>query len=99
MKNLFLKLCYISNILLIVVTIMLAISHILEIEAIKDLLFSNFGALIRGVLALLSIFLWIYCIFIWTKHDKKIPRLLLIFFLSGIYIIFYFRRIIKKGWL
>lgn len=99
MKNIFLKICYISNILLVVVTIMLAISYSFNIETIYNLIFSGIGVAIRGVLVLLSMFLWIYCMMIWAKFDKKTIRIFLILFFNGIYVIFYYRRIKKEKWI
>jgi len=99
MKKTFLKLCYVSNLLLVVMTVAVTISYVLRMEAIYNQLFSLPGTVIRGVLGLMSIILWIYCINIWAKFDKKVSRLFLILFLTSFYIIFYFRRILREGWL
>lgn len=99
MKNIFLKTCYISNILLIVITIMLAISYSFNIDTIYNLIFSGIGVAIRGILVILSIILWIYCLLIWAKFDKKTIRIYLLLFLNGVYVIFYYRKIKKKKWI
>lgn len=98
MKNIFLNFCYIANILLVIITIMLAVSYSFNIDAIYNLIFSDIGVAIRGILVVLSMLLWIHCIIIWSKFDKNMSHLLLIFLLSGIYVIFYFRRIKKEAW-
>lgn len=41
----------------------------------------------------------IWNIVIWAKKDKKIGRLLALFFLPGIYTLFYYRIVIKNKYL
>lgn len=98
MKSLFLKVCYMANLVLVVVSVLLPFSLLLEVNYVPELLVSDIGLVIRGILAFLVVILWGYCIFIWAKYDKKIYRLFLILFLSSLYIVFYYRRILKEGW-
>ena len=98
MKNTFLKVCYIANLFLILIALLLPITYFLKVNFISDLLVSDIWGFIRGVLLILTIILWIYCINIWAKFDKKLYRLFLILLLNSIYIIFYYRKALKEGW-
>jgi hypothetical protein len=79
--------------------IMVTISFLLNIDSVYNFFFSDIGSTIRGILALLSIIFWVYCISIWAKFDKKVYRLFMLIFLTNFYTIFYFRRILREGWM
>ena len=53
----------------------------------------------RMLLTLPILFLWIYCMILWSKKDKVVARFFLLFFLNGFYTPFYFNRVLKNGWL
>lgn len=53
---------------------------------------------IRILLAVPTLVLWIYCMKIWSKHDKKVTRFFLIFFFPGVYQLFYYVQSENKGW-
>ncbi len=55
--------------------------------------------LIRTILTIPIIFVWIKTIRIWVKYDKRIPQLLLILFLTGIYSPVYYLKAVRKGWI
>jgi hypothetical protein len=42
---------------------------------------------------------WIWNIVIWSKQDKKIGRFFALFFLPGLYTLFYYRIVLKNNWL
>ena len=54
---------------------------------------------IRMLIASLVFAFWIWCLVIWSKHDKKIGRFLLLFFLIGFYTLFYYRIVLKNKWI
>lgn len=97
-KRLFFDVCYIATIILVVLTLLLTITNVVDIESIETFLMSDFGTNLRAMLSILVIAIWIYCMYVWSKHDKQINRFFLILFLSGFYILFYYRRILKNGW-
>ena len=50
----------------------------------------------------LAYFIFVFLIWdfvIWTKRDKKVGRFLALFFLPGIYTLFYYRIVLKNNWL
>lgn len=100
MSNLkILNILYIGNLILIALSIILPILHLSGIEGIYDLCMSHIGLIIRGILTIMVIIMWIFCIYIWSKFDKNIMRLILIIFLNSIYLIFYYKVIIKNKWI
>lgn len=98
MKNTIIKICYIANFILVIVAIMLPLTYFFEINYLSDFLVSDVGFITRSILAILASVIWFYCIYIWAKFDKNIPRLFLILFLSSLYIVFYYRKALKEGW-
>jgi len=42
---------------------------------------------------------WIWNIIIWSTKDKRVGQLLGLFFLNGLYTLFYFRLVLKNNWL
>lgn len=99
MKRLLLNVLYAANILLVFLTIFLPFTYLIGNEVYYDFFISDIGSTIRGILSIMVFSLWIYCIFLWSKFDKKPLRLLLIVFLNAFFIIFYYRKAIKEGWL
>lgn len=96
LKKFFFDICYMST----VVTIILAlISLYFNSELMKQLFFSPIFILIRVVFMLLLFVLWIKCIMVWSRRDKKISIFFLLFFLHGFYILYYYRKIINNNWL
>lgn len=53
----------------------------------------------RMNLTYLGIAFWIWNIVIWSKRDKEIRRFFALFFLPGLYTLFYYRRVLKNSWL
>jgi hypothetical protein len=43
--------------------------------------------------------LWIWDIIIWSKKDKKVSHFLGLFFLNGLYTLYYYRLVLKNNWL
>jgi len=41
---------------------------------------------------------WIWNIIIWSKRDKKIGRFFALFFLPGLYTLFYYRHVLRNNW-
>lgn len=99
MKNVILKTCYIANVLLVMLIILLPVTTLFEIGGLRDFITSNIGLYIRSILSVLTVILWIYCIYVWAKFDKNMLRFVLILFLTAFYLIFYFRRVLKEGWI
>lgn len=54
---------------------------------------------VRSIGTIPILIFWIWNMVIWSKHDKKAERFLLIFFLNGIYCPFYFNRALKNKWI
>lgn len=42
---------------------------------------------------------WVWNIVIWSKRDKKIGRFFGLFFLPGLYTLFYYRIVLTYNWL
>ena len=99
MNKKILDILYLGNIVLVLFSISLTIFHFLGYEGLNDFLLSELGVNIRSILSIMVVVLWIYCIYVWSKFDKKPIRLILLIFLSAFYIVFYYKKIIKSGWI
>jgi hypothetical protein len=53
----------------------------------------------RTNLTLFGLAFLIWNIVIWSKRDKKVGRFLALFFLPGLYTLFYYRIVLKNNWL
>jgi hypothetical protein len=53
----------------------------------------------RMILTYFVFAFFIWNIVIWTKRDKKVGRFLALFFLPGLYTLFYYRIVLKNKWL
>ncbi len=92
----FFNLCYIMN----VVTIITGVAILLMGDEVKSEFLSNPTLLVfRGISLVFLVILWIKCLIVWSKKDKGIGRFLLLFFLHGLYTLFYYPRAIKQNWI
>lgn len=98
MKIKFLNICYAANIALVLIVILLPISYLTQGDVVLGLLNTSLGLTLRGVLLLFAVIMWVYCITIWAKEDRKLLHLFLLLFLSSFYIIYYYYKIINRGW-
>ncbi len=89
--------CYASVVITIVS--LLALFIFVDSEEINRLLLSDLFIAIRAVLLLFLFILWIKSFIVWSKKDKKLVNFFLLFFLHGFYLLYYYRKIIKNGWL
>jgi hypothetical protein len=78
--------------ILAIVVIILVTKGISE----EDLAFFNQW---RMIAAYFVFAFWIWNIIIWSKSDKKIARFFALFFLLGIYTLFYYRIVLKNNWI
>ncbi len=99
MKKIFLNICFTANILLYASFFVLFIAVIFDFISIKSYILSENFSNIKTVLSLLVLTFWIYNLVIWSKHDKKIGRFLMLFFLIGIYTPFYYLIALKNKWI
>lgn len=78
---------------------MLVLAALLRMGFLLDVVFFNDTAImIRTLMSVPVFILWVCCLVIWGKHDKDIGRFLPLFFLIGLYSLFYFRQALKKQW-
>lgn len=54
--------------------------------------------LLRTLGAFLLLVFTIWLMVIWSQNDKRASKFLLLFFLMGIYSVFYFRDVRKNNW-
>ena len=54
---------------------------------------------LRLFLNLFILVFWVLMMRTWYKHDKKPYRFFLIFFLLGVYQLFYYRKALKNNWI
>jgi len=74
------------------------VANLRRISVLEQYTYEQFN-LIRSFLIIPIIILWIYCFKIWSKKDKSVKSFLLLFFLNGFYIPFYFHSLRKKKWI
>lgn len=99
MKKQILDYCFYINVLMIVIFIALMFAVVFGSELIFDIFKNETFINIRMILSIPILILWIYNLIIWSREDKNIGRFLLLFFLNGLYNPFYYKSIIRKGWL
>ena len=98
MKKIILNTLYVVNVAFVILTILLPIINLFGENDFYDFFVSSSGSILRSVLSFMVLFLWVYCIYVWSKFDKKAIRLVLLIFLSAFYIIFYYPRVMKNKW-
>jgi len=99
MKKKLLMVCYIINILMVSLIVVVILAALLRLKNLLDFVFfDETFLLIRMILTVPILVLWINNLIIWSKKDKSIMRFFLLFFLNGIYSPFYFRKILKNNW-
>ena len=87
---------WISNILVILIMFVPFISP-KNYDKIVDVLFlSTLGQIIFGILGTLAFVLWIYCIVTHGKRNKNGVYILLLIFLSSLYVPFYYYKFFIK---
>jgi cell division protein FtsW (lipid II flippase) len=85
--------CYISTLLLILLSIVSLYSESLFfLETLEFIV-------IKGVFLLLSFILFFKCICIWKVHDKKSHNIIMLIFLHIFFLLFYYPRIRRNNWL
>ena len=95
-----LKFCYILNIVMVVFLLSVIIGILFKAGQYLDFVFSNeIVSTIRMIFTIPIIILWINNMIIWSRRDKHIGRFFLLFFLNGIYNVFYFRKVLKNSWI
>ena len=99
MKKLFFRICYYVNVLMLFVTFVIITVGFFNLEWISTIINGDTFIYLRFLLSIPMVILWVWCLLIWSKHDKKISRFLLLFFLMGFYPIFYYHKVIKNNWL
>lgn len=67
----------------------------IDIERYRKLVFEDSGSS-QTLMSLCALVIWIYSLYKWSKRDKRIGTLLLLFFLIGIYAPFYYWKRIRK---
>jgi hypothetical protein len=95
MKKIIYQILYAINIialiLMIVYLILFARGH--STEELSSLLTWRMNS------AYFVIVFWIWNMIIWSKRDKKIIRFFALFFLPGLFTLYYFFLVIKNKWL
>ena len=93
MKNLLLKVLFIINIFAIITGLVFLLFDV------KDWMYTNtLFFFVRFILTIGFLFMWVWCIIIWTRNDKEPKHLLLLFLFSALYLPFYYTRIKKNKW-
>lgn len=94
-----LNICFYLSVIQIAVILSIIPATIFNYESYYNLYFYNstFYA-IRSFLSLPALILWISMLILWSKFDKNIGRFFMLFFLIGIYSLFYYRRAERSGW-
>ncbi len=91
-KKIIFQLLFILNILLLFLVVIQPMSGLHTIEA-------DYILLLRINLTYFILIFWIWNIIIWKKRDQRINKFLLLFFLPGLYTLFYYRIILKNKWI
>jgi len=87
---------YYLNTLILAHVILIVLATLLRFELFLDFSFFNQTFIfIRTILALPVLVFWIGCFILWSKYDKNIGRLLLLFFLIGLYNPYYYWKYSK----
>lgn len=91
----------INYLLMLLSIIMLLISLFFgDFKTVTDILEENtINVVIRIILNISFFIIWIKCIFIWSKYDKKSINLILLIFLSGFFVIYYYPKALKNKWI
>ena len=97
LKKAFFDFCYFSTVITLL-SLIIAL-YFKEIEAVKQILFNSKVVIIRGIFTLLFFILLIKCIVEWSRNDKRIIRFILLLFLTGFYLIYYYPWIRKQNWI
>jgi hypothetical protein len=96
MKKQFLNICWIANI----IAIIYLLAPFLLLNYNKDLMFiffvSKLGMAFFYSLSILSIILWIYCLYKYNKVTSNPIHLILLIFLSSIYVPIFYLIFIKN---
>lgn len=97
MKKIFFDISYIATI--ITISTFLVSFILADLDFISQIFFHPDMIVVRGVFLLLLFVLWIKCIIVWAKNDRNTIRFLLLLFLQGFYMLYYYPRIRKRNWL
>jgi hypothetical protein len=99
MKKIIFNALFLMSVIYVIYAVILFILQIFNIETIVLFTMSKFHLVFANVFGNAIIVFWIWSMIIWGKKDKNTKRFLLLFFLVGIYALFYYRRIIMNKWL
>ena len=98
MKRVLLEVCFWINILVYLPVIVLLVEVLGNVQIISQLLSDSELFNYRMLLNIPILFLWIFNLVVWSTHDKKTKRLILIILLNGFYNPFYYRFALKNNW-
>jgi hypothetical protein len=98
MKNrMILKFGFIGNLVIILFVYgMIIAGFFIDNESFESFVFGDIFAMVRIFCGLLIFAYWIYLVTLWSKYDKKISRFFALFFLFGLYSIFYSKKILRN---
>ena len=94
-KKILYHVLFIANIIALIMTI---VQIIWVIKGHLELEYGDFARWKLYVTYLVFAFL-IWNIVIWSKRDKKVGRFFALFFLPGVYTIYYYWIVVKNNWI
>jgi len=99
MKKIILKLCFIVNIMMFALYFFIILAAIFNANDILRYFTSDSFSNLRIIISLPVFVLWVFTLIAWSKFDKNIGRLLILFFFIGLYSPFYYLRMEKNNWI
>ena len=95
----FFILCYLINVALLCLVVLVIIAAIFNVNVVLDYVLGDQFLSYRMIINIPIILLWIYNLVIWSRKDKHVLRFFLLFFLNAFYNPFYFRKALKSNWI
>jgi predicted nucleic acid-binding Zn ribbon protein len=93
------RLFFYLNVALLLFLVILILAAFFQYAAFVEMVFLDETAqIIRLIISIPLFALWIYCLTIWSKHDKSIKHLMLLFFLMSLYVPVFYYKAIKNSW-
>lgn len=97
MKKLFFDICYIATIIPSAIFIKSCITF--DADPFFFLVADSKTMIFRVITVPLILSLWIKCIHVWSKNDKKTSQIILLILLLPYYVIFYYPKIRRRNWI
>ncbi len=98
MKRLFAT-CYYINVFMLIVVLFTTVATVINPTFFMEITGSELYISLRHLFSIPMVVLWVWCLVLWSKYDKKISRFFLLFFLMGFYPVLYYHRVKKNNWI